>query len=198
MYYYKQGTWGKKKDSSTERKSWQVYLFVFCCCCFFGGEGGAGGGGGDTKKTMSWGLIWRSPQRGSVGEKGKVVPCRRAEDRKGLGINSGKSIVRNPETETESIRRAESTGGCVNLNTVTEIRRSSDRGTFISRKYSVFLAQNSLWDWEPANWPISSLLQGYKDIYSPVTLKCIQKLVLETINSYSALRSRHSIAISHE
>ena len=57
----------------------------------------------------------------------KVVPCRGAEDRKGLGINSGKSIMRNPETETESMRRrAESTGGSVNLNTVTEIRRSSD------------------------------------------------------------------------
>ena len=56
--------------------------------------------------------------------------------------------MRNPETETESMRRAESTGGCVNLNTVTEIRRSSDRD---SRKYSVFLVQNSLWDWEPAN-----------------------------------------------
>ena len=40
--------------------------------------------------------------------------------------------MRNPETETESMRRAESTGGCVNLNTVTEIRQSSHRDTFIA------------------------------------------------------------------
>ena len=40
--------------------------------------------------------------------------------------------MRNPETETESMRRMESTRGCVNLNTVTEIRRSSDRVTFIA------------------------------------------------------------------
>ena len=81
-------------------------------------------------KDMSWGLIWR---RGSVGEKGKVVRCRGAEDRTGLGINSGKSSVRNPETETECMRRrAESTGGCVNLNTVTKIRRSCVRDTFIA------------------------------------------------------------------
>ena len=69
----------------------------------------------------------------SVGEKREVVPCRGAEDRKGLGINSGKSVTRNTETETESIRRrAESTGGCVHLNTVTKIRRSSARDTFIA------------------------------------------------------------------
>ena len=35
--------------------------------------------------------------------------------------------------ETENIRsRAESTGGCVKLKTVTEIRRSSARDTFIT------------------------------------------------------------------
>ena len=55
-----------------------------------------------------------------------------AEDRKGLGINSGKSVMRNTETETESMRNAESTRGCVNLNTVTEIKRSSHRDTFIA------------------------------------------------------------------
>ena len=42
--------------------------------------------------------------------------------------------MRNPETETESMRRrAESMGGSVNLNTVTEIRRSSGRDTFIAK-----------------------------------------------------------------
>ena len=41
--------------------------------------------------------------------KGKVIPCRGAEDRKGAGTNSGKSGTRNPEAE--SIRcRAESVG----------------------------------------------------------------------------------------
>ena len=41
--------------------------------------------------------------------KGKVIPCRWAEDRKVTGTNSGKSGTRNPEAE--SIRsRAESVG----------------------------------------------------------------------------------------
>ena len=56
--------------------------------------------------------------------KGKVIPCRGSEDRKGAGTNSGESGTRNQEAE--SIRsRAESTGGCVKLKTVTEIRRCS-------------------------------------------------------------------------
>ena len=50
--------------------------------------------------------------------------CRVTEDRQGTGPNGGKSGTRN--LETESVRsRAESTGGCVKLKTVTEIRRSS-------------------------------------------------------------------------
>ena len=64
--------------------------------------------------------------------KGKVIPCRRTEDRNGAGTNSGESGVRNMEAET--IRsRAESTGGCVKLKTVIEIRRISARNTFYSR-----------------------------------------------------------------
>ena len=52
--------------------------------------------------------------------KGKVIPCRWAENRKGAGTNSGESGGRN--LEAESIRsRAESTGGCVKLKTATEI-----------------------------------------------------------------------------
>ena len=50
--------------------------------------------------------------------KGKVVPFRGAEV-KGAGTNSGKSGSRN--LDAESIRsRAESTGGCVELKTITE------------------------------------------------------------------------------
>ena len=49
--------------------------------------------------------------------------------------------------EAESIRtRAESTEGCVKLKTVTEVRRSSARDTFIAE--SVYLVLNSLLDWE--------------------------------------------------
>ena len=103
-YYYKQGH-GAEKDSTSERKT--------CKCIVL-------------EKDMS--------RQGFCRREGKVVPCRGAEDRKGLGISSGKSVMRNPETETESMRgRAESTGGSVNLNTVTEIRRSSGRDTFIAK-----------------------------------------------------------------
>ena len=57
-----------------------------------------------------------------------------------------KSCARN--LEAESIRnRAESTGGCVKLKTVTEIRRSSARDTFIAE--SVYRVLNSLLDWKP-------------------------------------------------
>ena len=50
--------------------------------------------------------------------------------------------------EAESIRRgAESMGGHVKLKTVTEIRRSSARDTFIAE--SVYLVLNSLLDWKP-------------------------------------------------
>ena len=63
--------------------------------------------------------------------KGKVIPCGGTDDRKVTGTNSGKSGTRNLEAEsTES--RAESTGGCVNLETVTELRRSSARDMFVA------------------------------------------------------------------
>ena len=54
-------------------------------------------------------LRFEGAQRGFLSErKGKVYPCRGAEDRKGAGTNSGKSGTRNPEAEkircrTESV-----------------------------------------------------------------------------------------------
>ena len=42
-----------------------------------------------------------------------------------------------------------------------------------------------------------SEIQGYKDIYSPMTLKCTQEFVLVTLHSYSTLTNSHGIAISH-
>ena len=69
----------------------------------------------------------------------KVIPCRWTENRKGAGTSSGESGARN--LEAESIRsRAETTGGCVKLKTVTEIRRSSARDTFTAE--SVYLVLN--------------------------------------------------------
>ena len=63
-----------------------------------------------------------------------------------MGTNSGESGARNHEAE--SIRSGtESTGGCVKLKAVTEIRRSSARNTFIAE--SVYLVLNSLLDWKP-------------------------------------------------
>ena len=63
--------------------------------------------------------------------KGEVIPCRRTGNRKGAGTNRGESGARN--LEAESIRsRAETTGGCVKLKTITEIRWSSARDTFIA------------------------------------------------------------------
>ena len=77
--------------------------------------------------------------------------ARGTEDRKGAGTNNGESDTRNMEAESIR-RRAENTGGCVNLKTVTEIRRSSARDTFVAERFcarSVFLVLNSLLDWEP-------------------------------------------------
>ena len=69
-----------------------------------------------------------SPERVSVREEGEGGWI---ENRKGARTNGGESGARN--LEAESIRsRAESTGGCVKLKTVTEIRRSSARDTFIT------------------------------------------------------------------
>ena len=71
------------------------------------------------------------------------MSCRRAENRKGAGTNSGESGAKN--LEAESIRsRAESTGGCVKLKTVTEIRRSNACETFMAE--SVYLVLTSLWE----------------------------------------------------
>ena len=76
--------------------------------------------------------------------KGKVIPCWWTENGKCAGTNSGESGERN--LETEIIRSgAESTGGCVKLKTVTEIRRSSARDTVIAER--VYLVLNSLLDW---------------------------------------------------
>ena len=67
------------------------------------------------------------------------------KNRKGAGTNSEGSGAR--DLEAESIRnRAESTGGFVNLKTVTEIRRSSSRNTFIAE--SVYTVLNSSLDWD--------------------------------------------------
>ena len=55
------------------------------------------------------------------------------------------SLVRGLNLEAESIRsRVESTGGCVKLKTVTEIRWGSARDTF--KTESVYLVLNSLLD----------------------------------------------------
>ena len=63
-----------------------------------------------------------------------------------MGTNSGESGAWN--LEAESIRsKGESTGGHVKLKTVTEIRRSSTRDTFVAE--SVYLVRNSMLDWEP-------------------------------------------------
>ena len=40
-----------------------------------------------------------SPKRVSVGEEGKVIPCRWTEDRKGAGTNSGESVTKKLEAE---------------------------------------------------------------------------------------------------
>ena len=45
--------------------------------------------------------------------------------------------------------------------------------------------------------PFSRCIQGYKDIYSPVTFKCTQEFVLVTFHTYSALTNRQNITISH-
>ena len=80
--------------------------------------------------------------------------CRRrrgrwTENKKGAGTNSGESGARN--LEAEIIR----SGGRVKLKSVTEIRRSSARDTFIAE--SVYLVLNSLLDWKP----VEKLKQRY-------------------------------------
>ena len=63
-----------------------------------------------------------------------------------MGTNNRESGARN--LEADGIKsRAESTGRCVKLKTITEIRRSNARDTFIAD--SVYLVLTSLLDWEP-------------------------------------------------
>ena len=66
-------------------------------------------------------------------KKGKVIPRRGTENGKGAGTNSGESGAKNLEAESVG-SRAESTGGCVKLKTVTEVRWSRPRDTFYSRE----------------------------------------------------------------
>ena len=86
-------------------------------------------------------------QKGFLSErKGKVILCKWIENRKGAGANSEESGAR--DLEAESMRsRAESTGGCVKLNILTDIRRSSASGTLIVE--SVYFVLNALLNWEP-------------------------------------------------
>ena len=53
--------------------------------------------------------------------KGEVIPCNWTENSKGAGTNGGESGMRGLEAESIG-SRAERTGGCVKLKTVTEIR----------------------------------------------------------------------------
>ena len=86
-----------------------------------------------------------SPER-FLWERKMVTPCIWTENRKGAGTNSEESGARN--LEAESIRsRAETTGWCVKLKTVPEIRQNSARDTFIAE--SVYLVLNPLLHWEP-------------------------------------------------
>ena len=63
-------------------------------------------------------------------------------DRKGVGTNNGEWGIWRPR-----VSEAASTGGCVKLKTVTEIRQSSTHDTFIAE--NVYLVLNSSLDWEP-------------------------------------------------
>ena len=72
-----------------------------------------------------------STERVCVGEEGEGhIPRRGTENRKGAESNRGESGASN--LEAESIRS--STGGCVKLKTVTEIRRSSHQTHRVTSK----------------------------------------------------------------
>ena len=86
-----------------------------------------------------------SPERFLLERKGNFIPCRGTKNRK--GTCSGESGVRNLEAESIRSRADSTTRGCVKLNTITEIRRSNARDTFIAQ--SVYLVLNSLLDWQP-------------------------------------------------
>ena len=69
-------------DSSTEQKTWQVYSLG---------------------KRNIFRLHLNESRDGFCQRKGKVIPCRGAENRKGAGINSGESGARTLEAESISI-----------------------------------------------------------------------------------------------
>ena len=72
-----------------------------------------------------------STERVSVSEEGEGhILCRGTENRKGAETNTGESGASN--LEAESIRS--STGGCVKLKTITEIRRSSHQTHRVTSK----------------------------------------------------------------
>ena len=114
------------KDIITEQKTWQVYNFG---------------------KRNVFRLDWNESREGfCLRGRGRSFHVDGPKTEKGAGTNSGESGARN--LETESIRSgAESTGRCVQLKTVTEIRRSSARDTVIAER--VYLVLNSLLDWKP-------------------------------------------------
>ena len=92
------------EDSSTGQKTWQAYSFG---------------------KRNVFRLHLNESREGFCQSKGKAISCRSTENRKGVESNSEESGLRH--LEAESIRsRAESTGGCVKLKTLTEIRRNKD------------------------------------------------------------------------
>ena len=82
------------------------------------------------KKTF-FAVGFKEVQRGLLSErKGKAIPCKGTKDRKDTGTNSGKSGMR--DLEAENIRsRAESTGRCVKVETIKEIRQHSAHDAFI-------------------------------------------------------------------
>ena len=85
-----------------------------------------------------------SPERVFVGKEGEghSMSVDRTQKRRGNQQSGARNL------EAESIRSgAESTGGCVKLKTITEIRRSSARDTFIAE--NVYPVLNSLLDWKP-------------------------------------------------
>ena len=76
------GTWGGERHSRAERKTWTVYCLE------------------KMKNLQVW---FEGVQRGLLSErKGKVIPCRWAEDGKGAGTSSGVSGT--SSLEAESIR----------------------------------------------------------------------------------------------
>ena len=68
-------------------------------------------------------VTFQCSERGHLSEwKGKVIPCRWAEDRKGAGTKNGKSGTRTLLAEGIG-SRLEGTEGCVQLRTVVVVNR---------------------------------------------------------------------------